>query len=111
MDFEQAIQNIQKEYKINYAHKNSIMITTNQMLNEYNYCFVSLINYHGKLILTDLTNNMEHITLSEEEVKQICAKHDITFDDYNIECEYTSNDDIKRYLECLNEITEKMNTK
>ena len=111
MDFEQAIQNIQKEYETKYAHKNAVMILSKQMLDEYNLCFVSLINYHGKLLLTDLTNNMEHITLDVEQVKQICEKYNITFNDYNLECEYTSNEDIKRYLECLNEITEKMNTK
>ena len=46
MDFEQAIQNIQKEYETKYAHKNAVMILSKQMLNEYNLCFVSLINYH-----------------------------------------------------------------
>ena len=111
MDFEQAIQNIQKEYNTWYNHKDSISIETNQMLTEYNFCFVSLINYHGRLILTDLTNNMEHITLDENEVKEICKKYNIVFNDYNLECEYTSNEDIKRYLQCLNEISEKMNTK
>ena len=109
MSFEEAIENVKKEYNVRFAHKNSIIIETNQMLDESSFCFVSLLNYHDKLILTDLTNNMEHISLNVEQVKKICEKHNITFDDYNIECEYTSNQDIKRYLECLKDITNKLN--
>ena len=108
MNFKTAVSIIEKEYKFDWVNKGCIQIESTQLLDPYNCCMVALYDNNGVALLADFADNMQIITLSEEQVKEICKKHNIMFNDYHLECIFTGNDDIKRYLECLAEITEKM---
>ena len=108
MEFKQAIKNIEKEYKIRWASSTCVQIDTDQFLDAFNYCFVSILDEDGRALITDFADNMEVITLPIERVQEICKQHNIVWNNYHLECEYTSNDDIKRYFECLQQITDEM---
>lgn len=108
MEFEKAIKEIEKEYKFRWLNKNCIQIDSEQLLDAYNCCFVDVLNENGQALLTDFADHMQIITLPEEKVKEICKKHNITWNDYHLECNYASNQDIKNYFACLAEISENM---
>ena len=108
MDFKTAISIIEKEYKFRWVNKGCVQIETTQLLDPFNSVMLALFDNNGVVMLTDFADNMQVITLSEERVQQICKQHDITWNNYHLECIFKSNDDIKRYLECLSQITEEM---
>ena len=108
MEFRKALEEIKKEYEFRWVNSTCVQIDSEQLLDPYNYCFVDILNENGEALLTDFADNMQIITLPEEKVKEICKKHNITWNNYNLECWYTSNQDIKNYFECLAEITENM---
>ena len=92
MEFEKAIKEIEKEYKFRWLNKNCIQIDSEQLLDAYNCCFVDVLNKNGQALLTDFADHMQIITLN----------------DYHLECNYASNQDIKNYFACLAEISENM---
>ncbi len=108
MEFKKALEEIGKEYKFRWLNQGCVQIDTEQLLDPYNYCFVDVLNDNGEALLTDFADHMQIITLPEEKVKELCKKYNIIWNDYNLECKYTSNKDIKNYFEFLAEITENM---
>ena len=108
MEFKEALKNIEKEYKYRWLNGTCVQIDSEQLLDAFNCCFVNVINHNGNALLTDFADNMQVITLPEEKVKEICKKHNITWNNYHLECVYTSNQDIKNYFECLAEIADNM---
>ena len=111
MEFEKALKEIEKEYKFRWLNKTCVQIDSKQMLDSYNCCFVDVLDENGEALLTDFAENMQIITLSEDKVKEICKKHNITWNNYHLECVYSNNQDIKNYFACLAEISEKMYSK
>lgn len=108
MEFEKALKEIEKEYKFRWVNKTCVQIDSEQMLDANNYCFVDVLNKNGQALLTDFADHMQIVTLKEDRVKEICKKHNITWNNYHLECAYESNQDIKNYFECLAEIAENM---
>ena len=108
MEFEKALKEIEKEYKFRWLNKTCVQIDSEQMLDPYNCCFVDVIDEDGKTLLTDFAENMQIITLPEDKVKEICKKHNITWNNYHLECVYNTNQDIKNYFDCLAEIAKNM---
>ena len=108
MEFKKALEEIGKEYKFRWLNQGCVQIDSKQLLDAYNCCFVDILNKDGQALLTDFADHMQVITLPEDKVIEICKKHNITWNNYHLECQYTSNQDIKNYFECLAEIAENM---
>lgn len=106
MNKEEIFNQIKKDYpNARWTSKTIIQISFQDlMLDPYNYGFVNAFFNGDKVILTDFANNHEIFEFKEDEYKSICGKHNIIWDDYYIECPYKSNEDIKRYKECLIEL-------
>lgn len=108
MDFKTAISIIEKEYSFRWVNKGCIQIETTQLLDPFNCCMLALFDKNGVALLTDFADNMQVITLPEKRVQEICKQHNIIYNNYHLECIFKSNDDIKRYFECLQQITDEM---
>ena len=108
MDRHQIFEQIKKDYPdTRWVTSTCIQVSfMDLMLDPYNFGFVSVLFEDDRIILTDFADNHEVFQFSEEEYKEICAKHNIIWDDYHIECDYHDNKDIARYKECLEEMTE-----
>lgn len=111
MEFKKALKEIEKEYQYRWLNNTCVQIDTKKLLDEYNCCFVDVLNENGQALLTDFANHMQIITLPEGKVKEICKKHHITWNNYHLECVYTNNQDIKNYFACLEEISKNMQKK
>lgn len=108
MEKDKIFEQIKKDYPdTRWVSSTCIQINfMDFMLDPYNFAFVCLLFEDDKMILTDFADNEEVFEFPIEKYKEICAKHNITWNDYHFECIYNSNDDIKRYKECLEELAE-----
>ena len=108
--FEQAIEEIKKVFPIRKLTTTYAQIETEDLFDSYNYIFIGVLFEGDKVILTDNADYAQLMPWCEEEYKQIeniCKKHNLSFKNWNIECEYHSNQDVKNYLDCLLELKEK----
>lgn len=104
MEYIKAKQQIEEKYKTREISLDCLEIETNEMLDDYNFCFVALKDYKGYALLTDYANNLQEIELNENKIIEICKKHGIIFNNYHLECLYNSNQDIENYINCLKEL-------
>lgn len=110
--FEKALNEISKEYPVRRMTVNYAQIELDELFDWHNYIFIGVfyIKNTNQVILTDKANYAPLCEWEKEnlpEVESICKKHNITFSDWYIECVYQSNQDVKNYLECLRELSEK----
>ena len=108
--FEQAIEEIKKDFPIRKLTTTYAQIETDILFDSYNYIFIGVLYEDGKVILIDNADYAQLMSWSEEEYKEIeniCKKHNLLFINWNIECDYISNQDVKNYLDCLLELKEK----
>ena len=108
--FEEALDRISQEYDIRRLNQNYAQIEFDILFDPYNYIFIGVLYENEKVILTDFADYAPLCDWEDEDIpdiEKICQKHQITFFNYHIECLYQSNDDVKRYLECLLELKEK----
>lgn len=108
MEKEKIFEQIKKDYPdTRWVSSTCIQISfMDLMLDPYNFAFVCLLFEDDKMILTDFADNEEVFEFPIEKYQEICAKHNITWNDYHFECIYNGNDDIKRYKECLEELAD-----
>lgn len=107
MDFNQALNQIQKHYEIRPITNDVFQIFTNLKINEFNSFFIVIKN-SSKPFLTDYGKTFELVNCTEEEIKLICKKYNVCFNNYNLECAFTNIDDIQRLLNCILEITKSL---
>ena len=110
--FEETLKEIGKKYPVRRMTSTYAQIELDELFDWYNYIFIGV--YYRKdenqVILTDNADYAPLCKWEEEdlpEVEKICNKHHINFNDWHIECIYQSNKDVKNYLECLRELSEK----
>ena len=113
-EFEAILELIKKDYPVRRMGEHYAQIELDELFDPYNYIFIGVLYEDDVVILTDMAEYAEVCEWEEEdlpEVEKICKKHDITFHNWHIECFYHTNEDIKKYLECLLELSEKYATK
>ena len=111
--FETVLEEIKKEYplrRMNQTYAQIEFLDFDYLFNGHDFIFIGVLYEDEKVFLTDFADYAPLSGWEEEdlpEVEKICQKHGITFRNWTIECLYQSNDDVKRYLECLFELREK----
>ena len=108
--FEKALENIAQQYAIRRFNQNYAQIEFDILFDDYNYIFIGVLFEDDKVILTDFADYAPLCDWDDVDIPdivKICRKHNITFFNYHIECLYQTNDDVKRYLECLLELKDK----
>lgn len=110
-DFQKVIANIKKEYPtVRQMFEHYAQIDFDILFDPWNYMFIGIYAEDGKIILTDNAQYVETCQIEDEDyqnVAKICEKHGLVFNNWHIECDYNSNKDIKKYLDCLYELQEK----
>ncbi len=107
MDRQAIFNEIAKDFNVRWAHSKGLNVDfMDFMLDPYHYPFVAVLLMDDRTVLTDLAETAQIVDFTPEQFKEICAKHNIDWDDYNMECEYHTNKDILRFKECLMEIAE-----
>lgn len=106
MNYEEALKEIAKQYKVRRMYEKYAQIETHEFFDGYNFIFIGVREYEGKVLLTD---NAEYAELVDydtyyDEIVELAKKHDVIIDDYHIEKDYTNNDDVKAYFEFLYEL-------
>ena len=91
MEFKKAVEEIKKEYEIRWVNMGCITIENDQFLDPYNICFVAILNEDNRALITDFAENLQEIEFEEKDMIEICKKHNLTYINYHIECEYTCN--------------------
>ena len=110
--FEKALQEIGKEYPVRRMTTTYAQIELDELFDLHNYIFIGVF-YDKDNNIVLLTDNADYAPVcgwEEEnlpEVEKICKKHNITFSNWHIKCVYQSNQDVKNYLDCLKELSEK----
>lgn len=104
MNFNQALTEIKKEYSTITQAPQIEMIAINKLLDPFNTYFVVLKERNGKAILSDLAKTCDIIELEEEEYVEICKKYNLNFSNWDINCEFTSNDTLRNFISFLDEI-------
>ena len=110
--FEKALNEISKEYPVRRMTESYAQIELDELFDWHNYIFIGVFykKDNSQVILTDNADYAPLCGWEEEnlpEVEAVCKKHNITFNNWHIECIYQSNQDVKNYLECLRELSEK----
>ena len=103
-DFDSALKNIEKEYPLRRISTTYAQIEFDILFDDYNYIFIGVLFEDNEVILTDMADYSQLDYWHEEnlpEVEKICREYGVRFNNWNIECLYHSNEDIKRYLDCL----------
>lgn len=104
MNYEQAKQLIKTKWDIMEQTINATHIVVHKLLDGNSlYCIV-LYNSDNGVILTDYGNTAELFDLSEEQFTQICAKHNLTFEDWQIETPFNGLEDVENFISALDEI-------
>ena len=108
MNKQEVFEIIKKDYpEARWISSSCIQIDfMDVMIDPYNLGYVDILFTDDRIILTDFANNYPLLEFEEEECIAICKKHGLVFNNYNIECIYNTNDDIKRYKECIEEFGE-----
>ena len=102
--FEKALAEIRKDYNVVQFTTTYAQIEFDILFDDYNYIFIGVLFEDNKVILTDMADYAEICPWEDDnihEVEAICQKYGVTFNNYHIERIYHSNDDIKKYLDCL----------
>ena len=108
MTKEELFEQIKKDFpSARWAHSRSIQVDFMDVwMDPYNLGFVAVLIMDDKILLTDFADTAQIIDWKPEEFQKICAKYGVFWDDYNLELEYHSNDDIRTYKKFLEEIAE-----
>ena len=92
-------------YDVRWMNSNAIQIDFDFLFDDFNCAFADVIFTDGKILITDYAEYEEILDEhTEEDIAEICVKHDCRFDNYHIEKEYNSIDDVKKYEACILEI-------
>ena len=112
--YEKALEEIKKEYPVRRMTTTYAQIESKILFDDYNYIFIGVLFEEGKIILTDMAEYAQICPWEDEdipELEKLCQKHGVTFKNYHIERLYHSNEDVKKYLDCLLELKEKYGEK
>lgn len=107
MDRQAIFDQIGKDYKVRWAHSKGLNVDFDDVwIDPYHIAYLGVLLMDDKILLTDFADVAQIVDFTPEEFKEICAKHNISWNDYYMEREYHSNKDIQDYKECLMEIAE-----
>ncbi|MBQ3494672.1 MAG: hypothetical protein IJA69_04585 [Clostridia bacterium] len=106
MKIKEALELIKQKYPIREKIDDFAEIVVDKMLNRFSYYYIAIHEEDGKCYLNDLANTCDAIALSEEEIKQICEKHNVSFDDWHLSLEYENVDSVEKLIACIDEIVE-----
>ena len=102
MTRQEIFDQIAKEFDVRWAHSKGLDVDFyDVMIDPYRFAFIGVLLMDDKTLLTDFADLADKTRLTDEELYNLCVKHNLVWNDYNIELEYHSNEDIKRYKKFL----------
>ena len=105
MKFEEAKTLIKKHYGTSQFASDIEIIKIDKLINFSNYYFVILRkDKDGSAKLSDLKKTCEFFDYEENYYKDICAKHNVTFNNWAIETKFESMQDLDNMIAVLDEI-------
>ena len=104
MDFNRAFEQIREKYDIRKVTLDCASIDSEIMIDEFNGLAVGLVQKDDKTFLTDYADLVNDFPLDIDEVETICKNNNVEFNNYSIDKEYNSLDDLEQYLKCIEEI-------
>ena len=108
MTIQRAVLEISKKYKLKYENDKMYVFESDDMLNFYTYYWFALIEHNGKVLLTDFADTTQVFPdLEEKDFKEICERHGVSFNDWHIEIEYRSIEDVDNYYKVFDELAKK----
>ena len=108
MNKQELFDQIKKDFpETRWAHSKGLNVSFMDVwLDPYNIAFVGVLLMDDKTLLTDFADTAQIVDFKYEEFQKICEKHGVIWDDWTMEREYHSNDDIVKFKECLAEISD-----
>ena len=109
-DYEKALEQIKKQFPVRRMTQTYAQIELDILFDAYNYIFIGVLYENNQILLTDMAEYAEVCQWEDEDIediKKICQQYRVIFNNYNIECVYRSNQDVKSYLDCLLALQEK----
>ena len=105
MNYIEAKSEIKTKYKTRTISNDVEQIVINKLLDDYNLYFVVLKQESDGVYLTDYAKNCDVLKLSSFEVKPICEKHNIHFNNNCLKTKYKSLKDLENFIKCLDELS------
>ena len=105
MDFVKCYEQVKDKYTITSKSSDMFCIDTDAMISDYDYVFVAIKNVNNNAVICDYANNLQSISLDKEIIENICKKYDVIFDNYELIKIYNNIDDVKKYIDCVAEIS------
>ena len=103
MEYKEALKEIAKEYPIDENSKTYSQIDTDILFDEDNYIFIGVLSRENKTLLVDYAEYAQLVDYDkyEKQIKELANKYHISINDYHIEKEYSSYEDIKEFTKFL----------
>ena len=101
MDFETAVSEIKKIYKINQVTTDVYKIETDVILSSYENLVLALKQDNDKLFLNDYAQVANALDLEEENMKDICNEFEINLENYHLTKEYTKKQDLISFVNAV----------
>ena len=102
-----AIKNIKKENEVNLVSNDVAEIVVNKMLDDFNKYFVAIKEKNGNVYLTDYGKTSEILDLPDDVIFNICNDFNIKCNNYTLQCDYNSNEDLINFIKCIDTLKEK----
>ena len=111
MEYRQALEQVKQKYHIVEKACDMAEIIVNKNLDNFNMFYIAIADDDGDIVLNDLACTCEVIDLPEEKFVEICAKHNVVFDDWHISCKYENLDSLENYISCIQILVDEYNPK
>ena len=102
-----AKKEILKKYKLNEYSIDVELVGTNKFFNLSNGYFIALICVDGMAELTDMGKTCDYFDITQDALKNLCEKYNLTLDDWTIGTKFNKLSDLDNFIALLDEITEK----
>lgn len=107
MLYEDAKTLIKKHYGTSQFASDIEIIKINKFINFSNYYFVILRkDKDGSAKLSDLRKTCDFFDYEEDYYKEICARHNVMFNDWAIETKFESLQDLDNIIAAIDEIVQ-----
>lgn len=107
MLYEDAKTLIKKHYGTSQFASDIEIIKINKLINFSNYYFVILRkDKDGSAKLSDLRKTCDFFDYEEDYYKEICARHNVMFNDWAIETKFESLQDLDNIIAVIDEIVQ-----
>lgn len=104
MKLEEAVKVVEEKYKIEKYTPSHYMIYTNYMFNAFDLVTIHLMDYEGRVIVTDGGSSEQHSEKSEEEIQKLAKQYKFEYDVGYLMREFKSVNDITDLISLMDQI-------